>query len=306
MDVHDLLRQPPHRACDQVPRRGAACGRRDVQGSHAFKDNPTFVDTDGSVWSTGDALIRFDPRLHAVAADQLPTQVRQVNAGSSLVFGGTSLPGAQKPNLPPSTSGVRFQFAAPIYSDTADIDYQYLLEGADKDWSVWGKQTEANYSGLGPGKYLFRVRARGIDGRAGPEGTYAFIILPPWYRTTLAYVLYVLLLMILAVAGWRFISRYEQQKARRKTEALEAQAKALEATVNERTEEIRAQAAEISAQKDSIELLSEIGKEITASLDLNTILFKLYERVNQIVDASIFGVGLYRPEKHPHRVQSRH
>ena len=51
-------------------------------------------------------------------------------------------------------------------------------------------------------------------------------------------------------------------------------------------------------KKDSIELLSEIGKEITASLDLNTILFKLYERVNQIVDASIFGVGLYRPEKH--------
>ena len=43
--------------------------------------------------------------------------------------------------------------------------------------------------------------------------------------------------------------------------------------------------------------MSEIGKEITASLDLNTILFKLYERVNQIVDASIFGVGLYRAEQ---------
>jgi signal transduction histidine kinase/DNA-binding response OmpR family regulator len=68
--------------------------------------------------------------------------------------------------------------------------------------------------------------------------------------------------------------------------------------VIERTQEIRAQASEISAQKESIELLSEIGREITASLDLNTILFKLYERVNQIVDASIFGVGLYRPEKH--------
>ena len=87
-------------------------------------------------------------------------------------------------------------------------------------------------------------------------------------------------------------------KAAARLRSLEAQAKALEATVNERTQEIRAQAAEISAQKDSIELLSEIGKEITASLDLNTILFKLYERVNQIVDASIFGVGLYRPEKH--------
>ena len=103
--------------------------------------------------------------------------------------------------------------------------------------------------------------------------------------------------MLLAVAGWRYISMYEREKARRKTAALEAQAKVLEATVNERTEEIRTQAAEITAQKESIELLSEIGKEITASLDLNTILFKLYERVNQIVDASIFGVGLYRPEK---------
>ena len=84
----------------------------------------------------------------------------------------------------------------------------------------------------------------------------------------------------------------------RKTEALEEQKRILEATVNERTQEIRTQAAEITAQKDSIELLSEIGKEITASLDLETILFKLYERVNQIADASIFGVGLYRPEKH--------
>ena len=104
--------------------------------------------------------------------------------------------------------------------------------------------------------------------------------------------------MLVAVAGWRFISLFEQAKARRKTEALEQQKSNLEATVNERTQEIRAQAAEITAQKDSIELLSEIGKEITASLDLDTILFKLYEHVNRIADASIFGVGLHRPEKH--------
>ena len=46
--------------------------------------------------------------------------------------------------------------------------------------------------------------------------------------------------------------------------------------------------AEIAAQRDNIALLSEIGKEITASLDLDTILFKLYECINKIVDASIF------------------
>jgi hypothetical protein len=223
--------------------------------------------------------------------------VRQVNAGSTLVFGGGEMSFGSELRLAPGSSSVRFQFAAPVYSDSADVDYQYLLEGADKDWSVWGKQKEANYSGVGPGKYLFRVHARSDDGRISPEGTYAFIILPPWYRTTIALVVYALLLLLLGFACWRYISMHERKKARQKTEALEAQAKALEATVNERTEEIRAQAAEITAQKESIELLSEIGKEITASLDLNTILFKLYESVNQIMDASIFGVGLYRPEK---------
>jgi signal transduction histidine kinase/DNA-binding response OmpR family regulator len=227
-----------------------------------------------------------------------PALVRKVNAGAKTVFGGNLFPGAAELRLPPGSSALSFQFASPSYGNSAAINYQYMLEGADKDWSVWARQREANYSGLGPGHYRFRVRGQSENGKAGPEGDYAFIILPPWYRTTLAYVLYALLLLVLAVAGWVLIARYERQKAQRKTEALEAQSKALEATVNERTAEVRAQATEIAAQKDSIEMLSEIGKEITASLDLNTILFKLYERVNQIVDASIFGVGLNRPEKH--------
>ncbi len=262
-----------------------------------FKLLPAFVDPDGSVWATGEELVRFNPRLQTAAVDQPAPLVRQVNAGKNVVYGGTSVPGTAELRLPPGTDAVRFQFASTSFKDAAVITYQYLLEGADRDWSVWEKEKEANYSGLGPGNYRFRVRSKDADGRISPEGTFAFSIQPPWYRTTLANIIYGLLFFVLAIAGWRLISVYERRKSLRKTQALEAQAKALEATVNERTQEIRAQAAEIAAQKDSIELLSEIGKEITASLDLNVILFKLYERVNQIVDASIFGVGLYRPEQ---------
>jgi signal transduction histidine kinase/CheY-like chemotaxis protein len=250
------------------------------------------------VWGAGEILFRFNAPSSQVTPPPFPTLVRQVNAGSKVVFGGTKVDGASDLRLPPGSDALRFQFAALSYANSADTEYQYLLEGADKDWSAWGKQREANYSGLGPGSYRFRVRSRTDDRRMGEEASYAFTILPPWYRTNLAYAIYVLLFFLQGLLAWRLISLYERKKSLRKTEALEAQAKALEATVNERTQEIRAQAAEIAAQKDSIELLSEIGKEITASLDLNTILFKLYERVNQIVDASIFGVGLYRPEKH--------
>ena len=263
-----------------------------------FKVNPSFVEPDGTAWFSGEYLLQIAPRAQTAAPGPFRTLVRQVQSGTKTIFGGAPVPGTAELRLPAGTSALSFQFAALNFENSEDNLYQYILEGADKDWSDWGKQTEANYSALGPGSYRFRVRSRAGDGRMGEEDSYAFVILPPWYRSNAAYAAYALLLILLCVIGWMLISRYERAKARRKTEELEAQARALETTVSERTEEIRAQAAEIEAQKESIELLNEIGKEITASLDLNTILFKLYERVNQIVDASIFGVGLYHSEKH--------
>jgi signal transduction histidine kinase/CheY-like chemotaxis protein/ligand-binding sensor domain-containing protein len=249
------------------------------------------------IWITGEHLMRLNPGVNAASAQPFQTLVRQVSAGKQTVFGGVEVADRPALRLPAGTSAMRFEFAAVTFGNPAGTSYQYLLDGADHDWSEWGKQKEANYSGLGPGYYRFRVRSRADDGRTGEEGDFAFTILPPWYRSSLAYVLYALLFLLITIAIWRAIVRYERARARRRTEVLEAQAKELEATVSARTQEIRAQATEISAQKESIELLSQIGREITASLDLNTILFKLYERVNQIVDASIFGVGLYRPDQ---------
>lgn len=260
---------------------------------------------DGIWIAGGDGLIRFDPRVKPSGMQSFATLVRQVSSGpNDIVFGGDEAADAPRLRLAHDHNSVRFEFAAPSYGDEAETSYQYFLEGADKDWSAWGKQKEANYSSLGPGSYKFHVRARNLEGRIGEEGVYNFTILPPWYRTTLAYSIYGLLLLVGIVAARQGVVNHEREKARRETEALEAQAKALEATVAERTQEIRAQAAEIAAQKDNlqqayenVELLSDIGKEVTASLDLDTILFKLYERVNQLVDASIFGVGLYQPQK---------
>ena len=253
---------------------------------------------DGTVWIGSPELLRYSPRAEQSRLTSFPTVIRQVNAGSKTVFGGVhTAENSSAPRLPAGTDAVGFHFAALMFDNPAGTTYQYMLEGADRDWSAWSSTAQANYSGLGPGSYRFRVRSRSDDGRPGQEGDFEFSILPPWYRSTLAYVAYAILVLLLAFAAWSLIIRYEREKARRANEALAAEARALEATVDERTQEVRAQAAEIAAQKDSIELLSEIGKEITASLDLNVILFKLYERVNQIVDASIFGVGLYRPQK---------
>ena len=72
----------------------------------------------------------------------------------------TSVAGAPPLRLPPGSNALRFQFALLSYANPSGNEYQYQLQGADKDWSAWGTQKEANYSDLGPGDYRFRVRAR--------------------------------------------------------------------------------------------------------------------------------------------------
>lgn len=49
-------------------------------------------------------------------------------------------------------------------------------------------------------------------------------------------------------------------------------------------------------QKENIELLSRIGKDITASLSIKNIVDTVYENVNALMDASVFDIGIYNPE----------
>ncbi len=261
-----------------------------------FKDSFVGRLSDG-YWLANNNLVRFNPAMHIPPQAPAPTLIREVASGSKILFGGTRLASSPPLRLPPGTRTMQFQFASPSFADPAGTQFRYMLQGADHTWSNWDKQAQANYSGLTPGHYRFRVVSRTGSGVLGKEADFSFIITPPWYASTAANVVYVIVLLLMALFGWWLIMTYEREKARRQTENLEAEARALEDTVRMRTGELRTQAAEIAAQKESIEMLSEIGREITASLDLNTILFKLYERVNQIVDATVFGVGLYRPER---------
>ncbi|HLP12959.1 MAG TPA: GAF domain-containing protein, partial [Flavobacteriales bacterium] len=64
----------------------------------------------------------------------------------------------------------------------------------------------------------------------------------------------------------------------------------LEERVKERTEAVERAA-------NNTKIIGEIGKEISATLDVSEIISKVYERVNTLMDASAFGIGLYRPEK---------
>ncbi len=87
-------------------------------------------------------------------------------------------------------------FVGLSYTSPEQNRYAYKLEGYDKDWNYVGNITSAAYMNLDPGNYVFRVRAANNDGVWNNEGASVKVhVHPPIWRTTYAYITYVLLLI---------------------------------------------------------------------------------------------------------------
>jgi signal transduction histidine kinase/DNA-binding response OmpR family regulator len=84
-------------------------------------------------------------------------------------------------------------FAALDFTVPEANQYQYKLEGFDKDWIRPGKDHNAYYGNLPPGSYVFKVKASNNDGIWNEEGrSVKIMVAPPFYRTNLAYIIYAL------------------------------------------------------------------------------------------------------------------
>ncbi|WP_276483419.1 hybrid sensor histidine kinase/response regulator transcription factor [Paraflavitalea pollutisoli] len=85
-------------------------------------------------------------------------------------------------------------FVALNYTIPRQNHYAYKLEGFDKDWNYTGIINTASYTNLDPGEYTFRVKASNNDGIWSTEdSTIRIYVQPPFWRTTWAYIAYVLL-----------------------------------------------------------------------------------------------------------------
>lgn len=104
--------------------------------------------------------------------------------------------------------------------------YAYQLEGFNKNWILTnGNAHKATYTNLDPGKYIFRVKASNNDGVWGKqEATMQIIVLPPFWKTIWAYIIYALLIIgilyiarsiLLYRARMNFKMEYQQHEAQR-------------------------------------------------------------------------------------------
>ncbi|WP_448520386.1 GAF domain-containing SpoIIE family protein phosphatase [Rhodoflexus sp.] len=62
--------------------------------------------------------------------------------------------------------------------------------------------------------------------------------------------------------------------------------------------EIESQKELIEQAYQNIQLLGQLGQQITSSLDIETVTERIHESLNTLMDASVFWIGIYNPQKH--------
>ncbi|WP_407430534.1 two-component regulator propeller domain-containing protein [Arcticibacter sp.] len=120
-------------------------------------------------------------------------------------------------------SVISFEYAALYYQAPEKARYAYKMEGFDKDWNLVGQQRKATYTNLPPGDYVFKVAE--MEGGAISERSVSSIqvtIKPPFYKTTLAYIIYAVLLIAAILTVRRYSILRSRKNNERKLERLKA------------------------------------------------------------------------------------
>lgn len=146
---------------------------------------------------------------------------------------------------------IQFQCAAAFFENESATRYRYFLEGYDKKWSDWISETHKDYINLAHGVYCFRVQARNVYNNLSSEAFFRFKILPPWYKTWWAYLLYMCLLFFLlyGIVKWRS-GRLEKDKQK------------LQRFIKEATKEIEAKSQQLEDQTGRLEIQAKELQEM--------------------------------------------
>ena len=93
-------------------------------------------------------------------------------------------------------------FAALDYTNPQNIQYAYILDGFEKQWTFADKQRSVTYTNLPKGEYVLRVRSTNSDGVwVDNERILNIVILPSFWETPIAYVLYILFILIIILVA---------------------------------------------------------------------------------------------------------
>ena len=197
-----------------------------------------YPEKNGVVWIGGsEGIARYSPYIKKKYDSDYSAIVRRVTGIStdSVFYKGNISSVFYKPEIEYKNNSLRFEFAASSYDDASDNIFQVKLDGYDKNWSGWFSKNDKDYTGIPAGRYTFHVRAKNIYDHLSREDTFAFEILPPWFQSWWAYLLYLLFIGTVVFA----IVKIRVRQLEKRTHQLENIILERTATIREQTEKLK-------------------------------------------------------------------
>lgn len=159
------------------------------------------------------------------------------------------------------------------------FEYQFLLSGFDREYSLWQDRGFKEYTNLPGGHYTFETRYRNGPGTVNQMTPLKIRVLPVWYLSRLALIISLVLLLLLV---WVFSESMNLRFARRQY--------MLEQIINKRTEDLIIEKEKTEALLNNVlpkitadELMTK-GKATKTKYNFVTVLFSDIQGFTQIAE----------------------
>jgi adenylate cyclase len=162
-------------------------------------------------------------------------------------------------------------------SDNAD--YQFYLEGFDRDWSSWKGVSFKEYTNLHAGKYIFKIRYIISGNNGGEIPLVSLRVLPLWYFSHLALIGY---LVIILLVIWTVYNHLNLRFAHKLY--------SLEQIINKRTEDLIIEKEKTETllanvlPKNTASEIMEKGKATKIKYNFVTVLFSDIQGFTKIAE----------------------
>jgi signal transduction histidine kinase/ligand-binding sensor domain-containing protein len=186
-----------------------------------FNYNSAYKDPNGKMYfGSVKGMIAFNPKVFFNKEESPPTYItgfqinnKEIEPGykdsplsHSILFTDTIV-------LTHNQNNFSIEFAALNYSSPEVTRYKYLMKGLDKQWTYLNSNRKAYFTDLSAGDYKFLIQAESnVDSWIGKQRCLFVRVLPPWWQSNIAYLVYLLALGISLYYSVRYYHQYLERK----------------------------------------------------------------------------------------------
>lgn len=165
-------------------------------------------------------LLIDNPHTPAPGISKIIVQNREIHPFDETDILTNNILETKKIKLLPVQSSLTIEFFVSNYLAGKHNTFAYMLEGLDKTWNYTTDNRQVTYNNLHHGSYMFKVKAANNDGKWNEDATeLEIIVLPHWWQTWWAILLFLITATAILWFVWRFINQrrtmYEQLRSER-------------------------------------------------------------------------------------------